>query len=119
MTPAEYHARELEASVENRVTAWLKARGWEVHPLVAEMPRGYRGRSRLNPPGTPDLVAIRPYRTPFYLELKRAKGGRHSKVQKAEAARLDKKGFFVFIHASNGVDVIEQLDLFMGACCGL
>jgi len=126
ITPAQYRAMESEASVESRVTAWLEERGYEVLKLVTEVERGYRGKSRRNKPGTPDLFAVGPWqlyrvRTGkdgkcvylpklMFLELKRAKGGRHSKAQIDRAEELGAKGYLVFQHASNGVDVIEQLE---------
>ena len=118
VTPAQYRAMETEASVEERVTAWLQERGYRVHPLVTEVERGYRGKSRRNPPYTPDLIAVRVWCTgltkAFYLELKRANGGKHSTGQLAMAEKLRNERFQVFQHQSNGVDVIEQLAEFLG-----
>ena len=118
-TPAEYKATESEASVEARVTQWLTERGYRVHVLVTEVERGYKGRSRRNEAGTPDLIAVRPYgiavrpydwEPVLYLELKKAKGGRHSADQVAMQATLRAEGFCVFAHRSDGTDVIEQLE---------
>lgn len=122
ITPAQYRAMESEASVEARVTVWLEERGYRVHPLVTEVERGYRGKSRRNPANTPDLIAVLIHGTSqwwssiinyprvMYLELKRAKGGRHSAGQLAMADKLRDEGFAVFQHQSNGVDVITQLE---------
>lgn len=117
ITAAAYKATESEASVEARVTQWLTERGYNVHPLVSEVERGYRGKSRRNPPGTPDLIAVGPWEatlgflpSKLYLEMKKAKGGRHSAEQVAMQAKLRAQGFCVFAHRSDGTDVIEQLD---------
>jgi hypothetical protein len=108
---------ESETSVEQRVTQWLKDRGYRVHVLVTEVERGYKGRSRRNKAGTPDLIAVRGWvalsmvwPATLYLELKKANGGRHSKEQKAMQAALRAEGFCVFAHKSDGSDVIEQLE---------
>lgn len=116
MTRAQYRATESEASVEARVTQWLENRGYRVHVLVTEVERGYRGKSRRNEAGTPDLIAVGPWETyknwpaVLYLELKKAKGGRHSADQVAMQATLRRDGFIVFAHKSDGSDVIEQLE---------
>ncbi len=117
MTAKQYQSLELENSVEERVTRWLQERGWQVHPLVTEVERGYRGKSRRNPPGTPDLIAVRRDKCEgrdqvFYLELKRAKGGKLSKFQIEEHKRLSEEGLAVFAHQSNGSDVVDQLNEF-------
>ena len=112
LTAKQYKATESEASVEARVVAYLEERGYEVFPLGSEVERGYRGRSRRNKPGTPDLMAARPNHA-FLLEIKKAKGGRHSPVQRARQADLRLNGFAVFAHESDGTDVIEQLKEFM------
>lgn len=125
MTRAQYKATESETSVEARVTQWLKERGYRVHVLVTEVERGFKGKSRRNEAGTPDLLAVgawdmfvergQPtgalwYPSKLYLELKKAKGGRHSADQVAMQATLRAEGFNVFAHRSDGTDVIGQLE---------
>ena len=60
-----------ENDIQRGIIDYLKARGYEVIRINAG---GYRGRTRLAPPGTPDVLALGDNGQTLWLEVKTATG---------------------------------------------
>ena len=71
-----------EQQVQKKISDKLTKLGWYVIKL-----------SKTNISGIPDLIALKKGHEPFFIEVKRTKGGVESPLQKYLVKKLNKLGF--------------------------
>ena len=91
-----------ENDIQRDIIDCLKSRGYEVIRINAG---GYRGRTRLAPPGTPDVLALGDNGETLWLEVKTATGVL-SDAQVAWHSRMRQRGHRVEVVRS--VEEVEE-----------
>jgi hypothetical protein len=84
-----------EQQVQKKISDKLEKLGWYVIRLI-----------KTNTSGTPDLLALKKEHKPFFVEVKRTKGGIVSPIQKYIIKTLNKAGFVAIV--ANSWDAVSD-----------
>lgn len=85
---------KTEQQVQKKITSYLEKKGWFVIRLKVT-----------NMSGIPDLVALKIPHAPFFIEVKRSKGGVPSVLQNYMLKKLRKLGFHAIL--ANSLDIVK------------
>ena len=84
-----------ESQVQRKITTHLEKEGWFVIRLTVT------GKA-----GMPDLLALRKDKPPFFIEVKKTKGGIVSKLQDYMIRKIRKFGFIAIV--ANSLDIVKE-----------
>lgn len=85
---------QTEQQVQKSISSYLETNGWFVIRLKIT-----------NKSGIPDLLALKKDYPPFFIEVKRSKGGVTSALQNYMLRKLIKLGFHAIL--ANSLDVVK------------